>query len=183
MRIAAVLVVLAGCGAHVDGEPENSAVPDASLPSDSATRDPVDAKPCNGGDARATAPDGSCLILVSALQIWTEAKATCAGLGAHAAVLTTAALDTAAETLVGNLDTFIGLTDEAKEGTFVWVDGTPLGFTNWRSGEPSNGGPGATYDENCVVISGARAGKQWDDRPCAPVPNVEGGRYAVLCQL
>jgi hypothetical protein len=33
---------------------------------------------------------------------------------------------------------WIGLTDEVVEGTFVWVDGTPLSYTNWNWQEPNN---------------------------------------------
>ena len=35
---------------------------------------------------------------------------------------------------------WIGLTDEAVEGTFVWVSGEPVSFTNWHvgNGEPNN---------------------------------------------
>jgi hypothetical protein len=35
-------------------------------------------------------------------------------------------------------DLWIGLTDEAQEGLFVWVDGTPVTYTNWDLNEPSN---------------------------------------------
>jgi hypothetical protein len=89
-------------------------------------------------------------------------------------------MDAVAEALVGNLDTFIGLTDVVQEGQFVWSDGTPLGFSNWHAGEPNDGG--GNYAEDCAIIAGARADKQWDDRPCAPVTGVGGGKYAVLCQ-
>ncbi|KAK2142134.1 hypothetical protein LSH36_994g01031 [Paralvinella palmiformis] len=33
---------------------------------------------------------------------------------------------------------FIGLTDMAKEGTHVWVDGTPLSYSNWVAGDPND---------------------------------------------
>ena len=32
----------------------------------------------------------------------------------------------------------IGLTDKAKEGTFVWVDGTPLSYKNWGPSDPND---------------------------------------------
>jgi len=34
---------------------------------------------------------------------------------------------------------WIGLTDKYKEGKFSWVDGTPVNYQNWNSGEPNNG--------------------------------------------
>ena len=36
----------------------------------------------------------------------------------------------------GNLH--IGLTDYGSEGTFYWIDGTSVGYTNWNPGEPNN---------------------------------------------
>lgn len=36
--------------------------------------------------------------------------------------------------------TWIGLSDEAQEGTFQWVTGEPLTFTRWIPGEPNNSG-------------------------------------------
>lgn len=36
------------------------------------------------------------------------------------------------------LHVWIGLTDEAAEGTFVWDDGTPPGLADWRQGEPND---------------------------------------------
>ena len=50
---------------------------------------------------------------------------------------------------------WIGLTDRAAEGTFVWADGTPLSFSNWSPGEPNNAG-----DEDAVDI---RMNGQWND--------------------
>ncbi|KAJ8038586.1 Echinoidin [Holothuria leucospilota] len=38
-----------------------------------------------------------------------------------------------------NWHVWIGLNDEAEEGTFVWTDGTRADFTSWASGEPGGG--------------------------------------------
>ena len=40
------------------------------------------------------------------------------------------------------------MTDQAVEGEFRWVDGTPLTFERWAPGEPNNWGG----DENWVLI-------------------------------
>ena len=53
---------------------------------------------------------------------------------------------------------YIGASDEKKEGTFVWRDGTALTYSNWSSGEPNNSeGAGA---ENYAVIY---ENGQWND--------------------
>ena len=35
---------------------------------------------------------------------------------------------------------WIGFTDEALEGTWVWTSGEPVSYTNWAPGEPNNVG-------------------------------------------
>ena len=186
MRLVIALAVLGGCGARLLGSSDEAAGLDA------ADRRPdggggggridaaFDAAPCTDGDMQATAPDGSCLMLVLAPVSYVDAKATCAGLGAHLAILTTAALDDTAEKLVDVVDTFIGLSDEAVEGRFVWGDGTPLQFSSWELGEPNDGN--GRVAEDCAIIAGQRPEKGWDDRPCAPSNDAAGGLYASLCQ-
>ncbi len=38
-----------------------------------------------------------------------------------------------------NRNGWIGLTDRDTEGTFVWADNQPVGYTNWIPGEPDGG--------------------------------------------
>jgi hypothetical protein len=175
------LAVLAACGASVDSGTtvDASDQPPIDAPDDAGIT--IDARPCTGGDQSTTAPDGSCFLLFTTPRTYADAKATCQAEAARLALLVTAALDTVAEDFVGTLDTWIGLDDLVSEGTFVWNDGAPLQFANWHAGEPNNGG--GAYEEDCVVIAGARVGKGWDDRPCAPDPTVGGGLYATLCQF
>jgi hypothetical protein len=57
-------------------------------------------------------------------------------------------------------DGWIGLRDVVTERTFVWDDGTPLTYSSWRSGEPTD----SVGAENCVVVYGAAALQgQWND--------------------
>jgi hypothetical protein len=57
---------------------------------------------------------------------------------------------------------WIGLSDNALEGTFVWSDNTPFGYDAWAGGEPNNSGG----DENCGHLWDA-AGGEWNDIQCA----------------
>lgn len=55
---------------------------------------------------------------------------------------------------------FIGLSDQAVEGTFVWSDGTAPSFTAWGMGEPND----ALEGEDCVQLA-VPAGT-WNDIAC-----------------
>ena len=44
-----------------------------------------------------------------------------------------------------------------------WTDGSPLDFTNWRQGEPNNGGL-IGGDENCALMFESGA---WNDEECS----------------
>lgn len=55
---------------------------------------------------------------------------------------------------------WIGLTDEAAEGHFVWSNGEPVSYTNWAPGEPNNY-PNSTNGEDHAVINWGL--RQWND--------------------
>merc|ERR1719399_2425893 len=64
---------------------------------------------------------------------------------------------------------WIGLTDVESEGTWVWVSGTAVSYTNWASGEPNNY---RGVDENCVGMVSNRSKwiigrNRWNDWPCS----------------
>jgi len=186
MRPAALaLLVAAGCQATLGpGEDDTDfKVPDAQVPRDAAVvvnDAPPDARPCAGGTMASVAPDGSCLVFISTPRTYVQAKAACAAMTAHLAYLKTAAVDTFAEQFVGTTDTWIGASDSATEGTFLWDDGSALVFTNWADGEPNNAGD--AFQEDCAIIAGMRAGKKWDDRPCDASQVATSGNFASLCQ-
>lgn len=141
----------------------------------------IDARPCTGGQARGTDPStGSCFVYFTAPLVYAQAEAACTAIAAKLAVIKSAQTNAFVLGLVGAADAFIGATDRTTEGTFLWLDNAadPLngGFTNWRAGEPNNGG---TNGEDCAIIEGARMGT-WDDRPC--VVTGTAGAYAYVCQ-
>jgi hypothetical protein len=132
-----------------------------------------------------TTVGNECLLLFTGTpRSWADANTACVNMTARLAILDTAAKHTAAKTLAGARDVWIGLTDVAVEGTYRWVDANvPYSFSAWHTGEPSNGA--GTYEEDCTVIAGATA-RDWDDRPCSPaVANVPVGccTYAYMCQF
>jgi len=182
IRVAFALVpLLVGCGAKLDSGPISQAIADAPDDHlDAAIDAGIDARPCTGGDANAM--DGtSCLVFVKGAVDHDTAFAACKAMNAHMVKIDSATTNAAVAKLAAGSDTFIGATDTATEGTFVWDDGTPVVFTNYRTGEPNNGS--GQYQEDCLVIEASKTPDDtWDDRPCAPVPNVGGGNYAYMCQ-
>jgi hypothetical protein len=182
MRRWLSLVLLAGCGASVqDG---GSGTPDSPGPTPPDAPDvidaPIDARPCTGGDANMTAPDGSCLLRFAAPITYTNAIALCAANNAHLAILDSQALSDAAIAFVGARDAWIGLDDRTTENTFVWIDGSPLVFRAFAAMEPNNGS--GVFQEDCIVIAG-ESGRPWDDRPCSPADLAGAGEYEALCQF
>jgi len=66
------------------------------------------------------------------------------------------------------LDTlWIGLTDEAEEGHFVWWDGLEPPYVSWNPGEPNDWG-----GEDCTQLL---VWGQWNDLPC-------GAELPVACE-
>lgn len=178
------LLATLGCGASLGGEAphDDAAVADAPG-SDAVLGDAApDARACTQGTGAALAPGGSCLVSLPTAVTYANAKTACAASGWHLAYIKDAALDTFAENFVGTVDTWIGGNDIALEGAFKWDDGTAFIFTNWNptTSEPNNGNN--VYQEDCVIIAGARAGKLWDDRPCDASENAMSGLFAALCQ-
>lgn len=77
-------------------------------------------------------------VVVEQSVTWTAARDAAAATGGHLVTLTTAAEDAFVRSLIDPRDYWIGLTDEAVEGTFEWVTGEAFSFTNWQIGEPNN---------------------------------------------
>lgn len=55
---------------------------------------------------------------------------------------------------------WMGATDTASEGTWVWVDGTPFSFTDWSGGEPNNSG-----NEDFLAYDLRGGAWAWNDAP------------------
>ncbi|MCA6365319.1 MAG: T9SS type A sorting domain-containing protein [Bacteroidetes bacterium] len=76
----------------------------------------------------------------SGTQTWGTAQTNCAALGGHLAVIPDATTNIyLTRNLNGNV-CHIGFTDQVTEGNFQWVNGIPVTYTNWNSGEPNNSG-------------------------------------------
>ncbi|CAG2194211.1 unnamed protein product [Mytilus edulis] len=68
--------------------------------------------------------------------------------------------------------TWIGASDLAKEGNWLWVTGKPVGvYTNWRGPGPNNGNNGS-HTEDCMEWSFGG----WNDSHCA-------GHLNFVCEI
>ena len=95
---------------------------------------------------------------------WSDASAACLAAGLQLASVQSASENALLVTAAaGNSRVWIGGTDAASEGTWVWSpSGTPLSYTNWNSGEPNNWG-----NEDCLEFNWKSPGLgKWNDVPC-----------------
>lgn len=72
---------------------------------------------------------------------WAEAENYCQSLGGHLATISCQEEnDFIYQVMVnaGYTNAYFGLTDHDKEGTWIWVTGEPVIYTNWHSGEPNS---------------------------------------------
>lgn len=193
------VVVTAGCFGDIGADdpaimPTIDAAPAAADAAPPLPDAEIVVAPCVEGDAQATGPDGTCYFLkyggaMDGPMTRDEAKSECVELGGDLATITSAPeqliLADLAEaaaltgTPVENVrdDYWIGATDIALEGTFVWDSGEPFVFNAWRMGEPNNSGGldemGNPRPENCAILEGDQ--RTWDDRRC-------DAAYGYLCE-
>ncbi len=100
---------------------------------------------CTGlGDAQYTAADGNCYFREDSTADWPTAQANCEAEDAYLAVITSDAENTAIYTnlSIGATETYIGGSDIASEGSWVWAGGEQAGVEFWAGtagGSASNG--------------------------------------------
>jgi len=107
---------------------------------------------------------------------WLDAEAKAVEMGGHLATIRNAEEDSWICGEFGGVDTglvglWIGLTDAAEEGNFVWISGEPVTYTNWGAGQPDNASnedygqywtaiasswPACTWNDNSLSINGPR---------------------------
>ncbi len=114
--------------------------------------------------------DSSCYKVYTDSKTADAASSACAADGAHLAYVTSLAEHNfVADQLYS--DTWIGLRKSGDENAYSWLDGTPLDFRNWRSGEPDNYGK-----KECVWMR-ASSNYRWADKGCYDV------EYHYVCEL
>jgi hypothetical protein len=108
--------------------------------------------------------DGHTYLLCQDPRPWPDAEMYCASQGGHLASIHSSAEN---DFLCQEVNAFshdkcwIGLSDEAVEGDFVWTDATPTDYLDWAPGEPNGG-----RNENCGQLDRYYPDETWNDEPC-----------------
>ncbi|XP_041807283.1 C-type lectin domain family 4 member E-like [Chelmon rostratus] len=111
----------------------------------------------------------SCYLLSSESGSWTRGGQDCTNRGAHLVIIDS----TEEQMFLSNFTeaetwSWIGLIDKDTEGTWMWVDGSPLTLRYWEAEQPDNGGGHAKWgEEDCAHIrTGKKTAENWNDRSC-----------------
>jgi len=90
---------------------------------------------------------------------WNDAQAIAESYGGYLAVIDDEVENAHLASFLVNQSAFIGLSDQATEGEFVWADGSALTYSNWYPGQPNDYG----YGQDCVELL---HNGQWNDQYC-----------------
>ena len=102
---------------------------------------------------------GNQYLLTTGAKTWEEAQAEAESLGGNLVTINAPNEEAWLKDTFGTSEAFwIGLNDRATEGTFEWVSGEAVLYTNWAPGEPNNGNAGQDY-----VQMNYSSSRQWDD--------------------
>ncbi|KAK6324449.1 hypothetical protein J4Q44_G00037910 [Coregonus suidteri] len=102
----------------------------------------------------------SCYYISTKKNTWEKSRQDCRDRGADLVIINSQDKQTFVNWLCGVKNyVWIGLTDSVTEGTWKWVDDTPLTTTYWYSGDPNGG----VY-ENCAYFysQSSDSGEWWD---------------------
>nr|XP_040056816.1 CD209 antigen-like isoform X11 [Gasterosteus aculeatus aculeatus] len=113
---------------------------------------------------------GSCYLLSTRDGSWENGRKDCRDQGADLVII-----DSLEEqkflSSINRRRSWIGLSDKDIEGTWKWIDGTPLTAAYWYRDanvvEPNNGGGGSTVEEDCAEMNpDLKTQNSWNDLPC-----------------
>ena len=106
---------------------------------------------------------------------WKRAEYVCRSVGGYLPVIKTPADNLAVVQAIAGGDVpserrtcWLGCSDEVKEGTWRWIDGTSVGapgFLNWLDGQPDNANGTDDYGAITVVFEKGELKNHWTDDP------------------
>jgi len=113
---------------------------------------------------------------------WSKARDKCAEMGGQLATVNSAEEN---EFILGlaakgaNDSYWLGASDEAKEGEWVWTDGTPLKYNNWQKQQPNNGDEKEHY---LLLLIRFRGDKNFENKWCDNPRFSERHRPGFICE-
>lgn len=88
--------------------------------------------------------EGHHYFISNSLTVWADVIQQCNQQGGHLVTISSQEENDFVDPMYVN-HIWLGLTDEASEGNWVWENGEPVIYTNWADGEPNNYGTGEDY--------------------------------------
>jgi probable HAF family extracellular repeat protein len=106
---------------------------------------------------------------------WTQAEQSANSLGGHLVTINNEEENGWVWESFGGMSRrpWIGLSDAAREGVYVWSSGQPVTYTNWGTAQPS--GPGEDYVEI------GYDGPKWND--AGDTPSLDGGNHVSIIEI
>ncbi|XP_052330067.1 uncharacterized protein LOC118377339 isoform X11 [Oncorhynchus keta] len=107
----------------------------------------------------------SCYYTTTVIKTWEESRKDCNERGAHLVIINSREEQTFINGLYGpGNETWIGLTNVDTEGTWKWVDDTPLTTAYWKTGKPSSS---LGADQDCVAFFHHSSDPgEWNNEEC-----------------
>uniref|UniRef100_A0AAY4ARI5 C-type lectin domain-containing protein n=1 Tax=Denticeps clupeoides TaxID=299321 RepID=A0AAY4ARI5_9TELE len=133
----------------------------------------VPGNPCSPGWHKMNC---KCYLNSTAPMAWAEARRYCRERAGELAESDDDHQTSTLQVLLANekMNGWIGLTDSKNEGTWTWVDSSPLTQEFWAKGQPDSRGG---LDEDCAVFQSdaQSAMSSWHDYECS-------SRHAAICE-
>ncbi|XP_048343348.1 C-type lectin domain family 17, member A-like [Sphaerodactylus townsendi] len=110
---------------------------------------------------------GSCYYFSGNAKTWSKARDICITVNSFLIVIDSKQEQDFVVSKM-TLPVWIGLSDEVEEGQWRWADGSPLGQSFWKPGEPNNFDTG----EDCAILLKEN---NWNDFNCE-------GKFHFICE-
>ncbi|XP_041800622.1 C-type lectin domain family 4 member E-like [Chelmon rostratus] len=118
--------------------------------------------------------DTNCYFVSTVKKNWASSRQDCIAKGADLVVIDSRIEQAFVNVLLkSGQNAWIGLTDSETEGTWTWVDGTPVTTTYWQAGQPNSHGGNQDCGEVLETSSGVG---EWNDDACS-------GEQTYICEL